>query len=354
MQQFFIVGFCFYWKKSLFYLFAILFVVCDFDFSLVFVRPTIADANMILDIYLFSSCWFILDSISMQMRSNRSCMKHLHGCLCVELCLQLTQIFCEHLTVWYICLFWRWHVSVHGYHSFRRSVHVHYIRRSRQGATQHVCTAVCSVLSAPAGSAIPIYPSATEAGGKSAEHHCQRFHIRRTRLPVGRPLCGSDEGGRRQGHSVGGAGTGVGGGWSREGRWEGGQRNSAPPWDPWTLCFSGSFAAKLHICLTPGTVVFQSGAVCPDSHPCALQFVLRICVSIKQNSPQNYKNSVHSRHNNTISLTLRVAAWSSVLTQPVFECRPIQPWLLQRPWSLMGRRDIPNCITHSLHPLCCH
>lgn len=83
------------------------------------------------------------------------------------------------------------------------SVHVHYIRQSVRGVPQHVCTAVCSELSAPAGSAIPIYPSATEVGGKSAGHRCRRFHIRGTRLPVRGPLCGGDEGGRLQGRSVG-------------------------------------------------------------------------------------------------------------------------------------------------------
>lgn len=68
---------------------------------------------------------------------------------------------------------------------------------------QHVCTAVCSELSAPAGSAIPIYPSAAEVGGKSAGHRCRRFHIRGTRLPVRGPLCRGDEGGRLQGYGVG-------------------------------------------------------------------------------------------------------------------------------------------------------
>lgn len=89
-------------------------------------------------------------------------------------------------------------------------MHVHYIRQSVRGVPQHVCSAVCSELSAPAGCAIPIYPSATEVGGKSAGHRCRRFHIRGTRLPVRGPLRGGDEGGRLQGHSVGGVGT-VGG-----------------------------------------------------------------------------------------------------------------------------------------------
>lgn len=81
-------------------------------------------------------------------------------------------------------------------------VHVHYIRRSVRGVPQRECTAVCSELSAPAGCAIPIYPSAVEVGGKSAGQRCRRFHIRGTRLPVRGPLCGGDEGGRLQGHSV--------------------------------------------------------------------------------------------------------------------------------------------------------
>lgn len=82
-------------------------------------------------------------------------------------------------------------------------MHVHYIRQSVRRVPQHVCTAVCSELSAPAGCAIPIYPSATEVGGKSTGHRCRGFHIRGTRLPVRRPLCGGDEGGRLQGNSVG-------------------------------------------------------------------------------------------------------------------------------------------------------
>lgn len=31
------------------------------------------------------------------------------------------------------------------------------------------------------------------------------------------------------------------------------------------LCFLGSVSAKLHICLTPGAVVWQSGAACAHS-----------------------------------------------------------------------------------------
>lgn len=98
------------------------------------------------------------------------------------------------------------------------SVHVHYIRQSVWGVPQHVCTAVCSELSAPAGSAIPIYPSAAEVGGKSAGHRCRRFHIRGTRLPVRGPLCRGDEGGRLQGYGVGELGLLGDGGVVRGGR----------------------------------------------------------------------------------------------------------------------------------------
>lgn len=145
-------------------------------------------------------------------------------------------------------------------------VHVHYIRGSVRGVPQRECTAVCSELSAPAGCAIPIYPSAVEVGGKSAGQHCRRFHIRGTRLPVRGPLCGGDEGGRLQGHSVRELGLMEDGG---RGKGEG-NKTPAPPWNPWALCFLGSIAAKLHICLTPGAVVWQSGAVCPDSRLFAL------------------------------------------------------------------------------------
>ena len=89
-------------------------------------------------------------------------------------------------------------------------MHVHYISQSVRGAPQHVCAAVCLELSAPAGCAIPIYPSAMKAGGKGAGHRCRRFHIRGTRLPVMGPLRGGDEGGRLQGHSVGELGLFVG------------------------------------------------------------------------------------------------------------------------------------------------
>lgn len=136
---------------------------------------------------------------------------------------------------------------------------------------QHVCTAVCSELSAPAGSAIPIYPSAAKVGGKSAGHRCRRFHIRGTRLPVRGPLCRGDEGGRLQGY-IGGVGS-VGGRGCREAEKK---YNSKRPWNLQALCFLGSVAAKLHICLTPGTVVRQSGAVCPDSHLFTLQFNPRL------------------------------------------------------------------------------
>lgn len=81
-------------------------------------------------------------------------------------------------------------------------MHVHYIRRSARGVPQHARAAVCSELPAPAGRAIPIYPSAADAGGKSAEHRCRRFHIRGTRLPVRGPLCRGDEGGGLRGYSV--------------------------------------------------------------------------------------------------------------------------------------------------------
>lgn len=163
-------------------------------------------------------------------------------------------------------------VYVHRYCSLKKGVHVHYIRQGVCGVPQRVCTAVCSELSAPAGCAIPIYPSATEVGGKSAGHRCRRFHIRGTRLPVRRPLCGSDEGGRLRGNSVGELGLlGTMEWWVR-----GGQHNSTPPWNPWALRFLRSIAAKQHICLTPGAAVWQSGAVCPDSHLFTLQFVLKI------------------------------------------------------------------------------
>lgn len=83
-----------------------------------------------------------------------------------------------------------------------------------------------------------------------------------------------DRGGAVWGES-GLSGGGVGGGGGDSGAVRGGgggreQHDSTPPWNPWTLCFLGSLAAKLHICLTPGTVVWQSGAVCPDSHLSAL------------------------------------------------------------------------------------
>lgn len=147
--------------------------------------------------------------------------------------------------------------------AWSESVHVHYIRQSERGVPQHVCTAVCSELSAPAGCAIPIYPSATEVGGKSAGNHCRRFHIRRTRLPVRRPLCEGDEGGRLQGNSVGELGL-LGECWSGE-RGEG-STTQHHPGIRGALCFLRSIAAKQHICLTPGAVLWQSGAVCPDSH----------------------------------------------------------------------------------------
>lgn len=106
-------------------------------------------------------------------------------------------------------------VSVHGYCSLERVCMSTILDRNVRGVPQHVCAAVCSQRSAPAGCAIPIYPSATEAGGESAGHRCRRFHMRGTRLPVRGPLCGGDEGGRRQGHCVGESGLfwdGRGGG----------------------------------------------------------------------------------------------------------------------------------------------
>lgn len=72
--------------------------------------------------------------------------------------------------------------------------------------------------------------------------------------------------------TVGGLGL-LGEGGCRE---AGEKYNSEQPWNPQALCFLGSVAAKLHICLTPGTVVRQSGAVCPDSHLFTLQFHPRL------------------------------------------------------------------------------
>lgn len=43
-------------------------------------------------------------------------------------------------------------------------------------------------------------------------------------------------------------------------------RLSAPSLESEALCFLGSVSARLHICLTPGAVVWQSGAVCTHSH----------------------------------------------------------------------------------------
>lgn len=123
------------------------------------------------------------------------------------------------------------------------SVHVHYIRQSTRGVPQRACAAVCLELSAPAGSAIPIYPSAAEAGGKSAGHHCRRFHIRGTRLPVRGPLWRGDEGGRPQGCSRGG-----------RGRSERRAVRLSATLESEALCFLGRISAKLHICLTPGAV----------------------------------------------------------------------------------------------------
>lgn len=105
-------------------------------------------------------------------------------------------------------------------------MHVHYIRKSVQGVPQCVCAAVCSELSAPAGSAIPIYPSAAEVGGKSAGHRCRRFHIQGTRLPVRGPLCRSDKGGRLQGYGV--VESGTVGGWGSGERREGGTTQRHP------------------------------------------------------------------------------------------------------------------------------
>lgn len=142
------------------------------------------------------------------MREDRSCMEHFRGTciyMFIRMCKGFIWSFCECV---YVYLFTCVHRSVFLYTcmeiaAWSESVHVHYIRQSVRGVPQHVCTAVCSELSAPAGCAIPIYPSATEVGGKSAGNHCRRFHIRRTRLPVRRPLCEGDEGGRLQGNSVG-------------------------------------------------------------------------------------------------------------------------------------------------------
>lgn len=132
---------------------------------------------------------------------------HLYVYMFMRLYMRFTWSFCECVTV---CTCVCSHVYICGWTcvcawilQLGESVHVHYIRQSVWGVPQHVCTAVCSELSAPAGCAIPIYPSAAEVGGKSAGHRCRRFHIRGTRLPVRGPLCGGDEGGRLQGHSVG-------------------------------------------------------------------------------------------------------------------------------------------------------
>lgn len=105
-----------------------------------------------------------------------------------------------------------------------------------------VCAAVCSELPAPAGRAIPIYPSAADAGGKSAEHRCRRFHIRGTRLPVRGPLCRGDEGGgvgegverrRVRGTTKGGEGGRASKGRARAARFP------APPRNPQASVFLG-------------------------------------------------------------------------------------------------------------------
>lgn len=158
------------------------------------------------------------------MKANRSRMEH-SPCICMCVCfsgrvcdLPEASVNARH------CVFAPMCTSVCGtcvcawILQLGESVHVHYIRQSVWGVPQHVCTAVCSELSAPAGSAIPIYPSAAEVGGKSAGHRCRRFHIRGTRLPVRGPLCRGDEGGRLQGYSVGELGLLGDGGVVRGGR----------------------------------------------------------------------------------------------------------------------------------------
>lgn len=116
-------------------------------------------------------------------------MEHL-PCICVYVCLCVFAPMCASVCDTCVCA---WILEL------GESVHVHYIRQSVWGVPQRVCTAVCSELSAPAGSAIPIYPSATAVGGKGAGHRCWRFHMWGTRLPVKGPLCRGDEGGRLQG-----------------------------------------------------------------------------------------------------------------------------------------------------------
>lgn len=156
------------------------------------------------------------------MRVNTSPTKHLCCmCMCLWGCVcDLPDVF-ECVTVFVPrCTSVRGRVSLHGYCSLEQVCMSTILVRACEGASQHVCASACSELSAPAGCAIPIYPSAKEAGGKSAGHCCRRFRIRGTRLPVRRPLRGGDEGGRLPRHSVWG---GVGIVWGRRECWKKGR-----------------------------------------------------------------------------------------------------------------------------------
>lgn len=55
-------------------------------------------------------------------------------------------------------------------------------------------------------------------------------------------------------------------------------RLSATP-ESKAFCFLGSVSAKLHICLTPGAVVWQSGVFCTRSHLFPVRVNLRVCVA---------------------------------------------------------------------------
>lgn len=159
-------------------------------------------------------------------------------------------------------------MSVHGYFSLKRVCMSTILDRARKG-----CLSVCVPLS--------VRSSRRQQGAPfQFTHQPQRQGVKARGITVGDfTFEGQDyqsgdpcEEVMREGDHRGAAG--VDGGEVR-----GRAMRLGATLESEALCFLGSISAKLHICLTPGAVVWQSGAICTHSHLFPIPVNPRVCMA---------------------------------------------------------------------------
>lgn len=197
--------------------------------------------------------------------------QHLCTWMLMRQCLRFTWSFCECATACIcprVCICAWSRVSVHGYFSLKRVCMSTILDRAREG-----CLSVCVPLS--------VQSSLRQQGAPfQFTHQPQRQGVKAQGITVGDfTFEGQDyqsgdpcEEVMREGDCRGA--VGVDGGVVR-----GRAVRLSATLESEALCFLGSVSAKLHICLTPGAVVRQSGAVCTHSHLFPVLVNPRVCTA---------------------------------------------------------------------------